>query len=359
MSRKSYIISLLFIVSTLTLNSCGSQLHVPDATPFSTNTLISTDTPEPTSTTTETPSPTATKTKTHTITPTPIHPLDKLVMHKADTEILYNWFSYVPRGLNKDETIYIWVTSATTMPTDDYENATSQIRDWLSYVTDIPDQYNYVLLTPVIPRPQTNHIYVIAYNRAVFLNNTPAMYQRPDMQLNLMVDKLTSILQQDGYYPGEKVFLDGYSAGCMFAQRYALLHPDRLMAVAGGQCGGSITLADTNYAWPVGIQDFEQLTGEQFNFSEYEELPQFYYIGSLDNNNSAVLFGNPDVYTDAQIMNLYGLFGREDPERLENQVQHLNSLGYTNVQFKLYPAIQHVITPQMIKDTFNFFENYR
>ena len=163
---------------------------------------------------------------------------------------------------------------------------------------------------------------------------------------------LISMLRHDGYNVADKVFMDGYSAGGMFAQRYALLHPERLMAVAGGQCGGSITVPDVNYDWPVGIRDFEDLTGVPFNQATYEKLPQLYYIGDLDNKNSTAHIGNPDVFTDAQIMSLFNLFGEEDPERLQNQVIHLKTLGYTNVYFKLYPGIRHEVTKQMIEEVF-------
>jgi pimeloyl-ACP methyl ester carboxylesterase len=210
-----------------------------------------------------------------------------------------------------------------------------------------------------IPRPNTNHIYVIAYNRKVFLDQTPDMYQRPDLQLNNIIDKLTATLRQDGYDIADKVFMDGYSAGGMFTQRYALLHPDRLMAVAGGQCGGSLTVPDMAYDWPVGIRDFEKLTGSAFNENEYRKLPQLYYIGDLDNMNSTAHLGNPDVFTDAQIMTLFRLYGKEDPERLQNQVNQMNDLGFTNVFFTRYPGIKHEYTTQMIATLFQFFEEYR
>jgi len=244
------------------------------------------------------------------------------------------------------------------MPSDDYEAITDQIGSNMGW-TDIANTYKFVLLTPVIPRPKTNHIYVIAYNRKVFLTTTPAMYQRPDLELNKMIDKLTTILRQDGYNVADKVFMDGYSAGGMFAQRYALLHPERLMAIAGGQCGGSLTVPDMAYDWPIGIRDFEKLTGDAFNDTDYRLIPQLFYIGDLDNKNSTVELGNPDVFTNDQIMTLFNVFGREDPKRLQTQVDHINTLGFTNVFFNLYPGIKHEITNQMIEDTFKFFEKYR
>jgi hypothetical protein len=362
--KKKIIVFLVFLliacnstpVSTPTTGSL-IQINNETITPVSTSTtaFIQTNTPIPSKTPTIYSSPVY----THTPAPTLTHPRGKLILHAANDDILYNWFSYVPMYISRDKKVHIWVTSETTMPMNDYEKLTDQIRSAAEFEAAIADKYNYVLLTLAIPRPETNHIYVIAYNRKVFLPATLPVYQRPDLELNKMIDQLIDILRQDRYDVEEKVFIDGYSAGCMFAQRYALLHPDRLIALAGGQCGGSLTLPDPNYDWPVGIQDYEQLTSSIFDDVEYKKLPQLFYIGDLDNKNSTVQVGNTDVFSYSQILTLFSNFGEQDPQRLENQVKQMNLLGFSNVYFKLYPGVGHEYNDQMINDTFEFFDKFR
>ncbi|MHC1782584.1 MAG: hypothetical protein AB9891_07470 [Anaerolineaceae bacterium] len=338
----------LLVMICILLHACtGTPMNATSISP-----LIPMVTAISSPTVTITPLP---PTSTPKITPTPVHPLGKVEIHPADEEILYDWFSYVPGELNKNEKVYIWITSETSMPLDDYEEISKRASSFAHHEVLFAEEYNYVLLTLAIPRPKTNHIYVIAYNPRVFLDQTPAMYQRPDLQLNKMIAHLSNLLRADGYDVSEKVFIDGYSAGCMFAQRYAILNPEGVKAVAGGQCGGSLTLPDPKYNWPVGIRDFEKLTGKTFNETAYREIPQFFYIGDLDINNSTAHIGNVDVFTEGQINILFSLFGNQDPVRIGNQVKYMNEMGYTNVYFTLYPGVKHEMTKQMRRDSFDFF----
>jgi len=365
MRKLFYVFILLqFAVACSSISGIPKDGTIPVmSTTSALKTASPTSTISPTKTELSTPTPSITliPTDTPTKTSTPIHPVGKLVPHAANNEIIYNWFSYIPKDINKDEIVYIWVTSATTMPNDDYNEITSNIEQWARQLTYFADEHKFVLLTLAIPRPlNPEHIYVIAFYRKVFLPSTSPLYQSPDLVLNRMIENLIATLRQDGYSNvSDKVFMDGYSAGAMFAQRYALLHPDRLMAIAAGQCGGSFTAPDIAYDWPIGIKDIEKLSGFKFKENEYRKLPQLIYIGEQDTNNSTVLFGNPDVFTEAQIMKLFNLFGRDDPERLQSQVEHTNKLGFTNVFFKLYPGITHVFTDRMVEDTFEFFDEYR
>ena len=104
--------------------------------------------------------------------------------------------------------------------------------------------------------------------------------QRPDLKVNLMIDELIRMLRADGYNVDDKVFIHDFSAGAMFAQRYCLLHPERVHAIAAGSCDGSLTVPGSNYNgtdmdWAVGINDFQSLLGYSFNMSDYQQVPQF------------------------------------------------------------------------------------
>ena len=299
-----------------------------------------------------------------TQTPEPITP-GKLLLHFADESIVYNWFTYVPKNLNKSKPTYIWISGLHgNLVTDDYNQITEESRSQAEGRTWLADDHQYILLVPVIPRPQTDYVYVVAFSWKVFLESTPHFLQRPDEKINLMIDKFTFDLRSDGYFIQDKVFIDGYSAGAMFSQRYTLLHPDRVQAAAAGQCGGAMTLPESIYnetilEWPVGVSDLNILAGFNFDKTSFVQVPQFIYIGDKDDTNST-LRGTGELWrTQSQIDFLNNTFGNTDPIRLENQVNYLNNLGYTNILFKMYPGIGHQIIPEMVNDTMAFFNAYK
>ena len=169
-------------------------------------------------------------------------------------------------------------------------------------------------------------------------------------------------LRNSGYNVQDKVYIDGFSAGAMFTQRYALLHPERIQALAAGQCGGAMTLPESIYDsipmnWPVGVNDFKSLVGYKFDQEAYRQVPQYIYIGDQDNNTT--LFWVSDYNevwrSPGQIYFLKSTFGDTDPIRLQNQVSYLNNLGYINITFELYPGIGHQLTGDMLNDVFAFF----
>jgi pimeloyl-ACP methyl ester carboxylesterase len=286
-----------------------------------------------------------------------------LTFHDADATIAYNWFTYVPETISKTERSYIWITGLHgNLITDNYDEITAESQQQADWKTSLADEHKFIMLVPVIPRPATNHVYAVAFDWKVFLDSTDPFCQRPDLKVNLMIDQFISDLRNDGYNVDDKVFVDGFSAGAMFAQRYALLHPERVHAIAAGQCGGAMTLPESVYTdtiatqmdWPVGVYDFSPLVGYEFDQDAYRQVAQFIYIGDQDTTNST-LWGPGELWrTQSQIDFLNSTFGYTDPVRLENQASYLVGLDY-DVTFKLYPGIGHQFTSEMINDTFSFF----
>jgi len=288
-----------------------------------------------------------------------------LVFHEADGTIAYNWFTYIPPTISKTEHSYILIAGVhSAIPTDDYDEITQESRSSAEGNMWWANEHKYILLTPVIPcKDFASNAYVVAFSWQVFLDSTDPFYQRPDFKVNLMIDKLVSDLRNEGYHVDEKVFIEGFSAGGMFAQRYALLHPERVQAIAAGAPGGAITLAESSYNgtqmdWPVGVNDFSSLVGYEFNQSAYQQVPQFMYIGDQDTNSTLCCPGHL-WRTQSQIDFLENTFGDTPPVILENQVNYLNDIGYNNIIFKKYPGIGHEHTEEMREDSFAFFSDFR
>jgi pimeloyl-ACP methyl ester carboxylesterase len=280
--------------------------------------------------------------------------------HPADVTIPYDWFSYVPGTVSKSSLSYIWVTAEGGNV--DYNANSTAVRSMIEANVQMAESNRFVLLFASIPR--VDEIYAVAFDKQTFAGTTDPFSQRPDLKVNQMIDKLLSELGQAGYNPHPKVFVEGYSNGGMFAQRYSLLHPERAQAVAGGQCGGFLTFPESAYNttvmdWAIGINDVDALTGSAFNQDAFKNVPHFIYIGDQDNNNSHFLHPNPEgFWSQDQIDFINNIFGDSDPVRLENQCNYLVNAGY-DFEFKVYPNVGHVITNQMRIDVILFFDQFR
>ena len=335
------------------------------ATPMPVPTATFTPTLTPTAANTPAPTNTATPTMTPTTTPTPVHPLGRLIFHEADETIDYDWFTYVPENLDREGLNYILITSLHgNIHSPNYEDVTEESRKLTEWRLSWARNEGLILLVPIIPKYYEYQ--PVDFDLTCFYDSTDPFYRRPDLRVNLMIDSLIDALRADAYNVSEKVLIEGFSSGGMFAQRYALLHPERVQAIAAGQCGGTFTLPESSYDggemnWPVGINDFYSLVGYEFNRDAYMQVHQFIFIGDQDTEATTLwLPGSQKLWrSQAQIDFLKSTFGDTDPVRLENQVNYLNNLRYDNITFKMYAGVGHTYTDGMIDDLLAFFRAHR
>lgn len=226
----------------------------------------------------------------------------------------------------------------------------------------------YILLVPAIPRKPEPHVYTAGFDLQSLLPSTDPFYRTADVKVNSMIDTITRELRSDGYDVASKVFIAGFSVGGMFGQRYTLLHPERVRAIAAGHCGGNFTLPESTYNgvelnWPVGVNNLESLVGYEFDRVSYTQVPQFIYIGDADTENTIVWprsWGPKYMWQSVgQLDFLDETFGDTDPVRLANQIKYLNGLGYSNITFKLYAGVGHSNTDSMSRDVLAFFRAHR
>ncbi len=286
-----------------------------------------------------------------------------VVLHPADAAIRYAWFTYIPPRLRPGQRVTIWVTGLHgNLFTDDYAAVIEESRGMALSRAARAEEHGLAMLVPVIPRPRTNAVYAVAFAPEVFRDSPDSPVFRPDLKLDAMIDAFTAELRRRGYEVRPRVLLEGFSAGAMFAQRYALLHPERVLALAAGQCGGALTLpferlpgGDTSRLdWPVGIADYAALVGRQFNDGAYCRVAQFVFIGSEDTARSTLVRVGELWRTQEQVNLLLRVFGRTDPERLEAQARLLRTASY-DVTFRRYPGLGHGMTPQVWADVMAFY----
>ena len=113
-------------------------------------------------------------------------------------------------------------------------------------------------------------------------------YPRVDLQIIATINNAKNkIKQETGRNVADKIFLNGYSSSGVFAQRFALIHPEIVGRVLIGGASGSIPIPTTNFDYPLGIKDFRDLFGIDFNEGEYRKIQFAYYVGELEANTPA------------------------------------------------------------------------
>jgi pimeloyl-ACP methyl ester carboxylesterase len=162
------------------------------------------------------------------------------------------------------------------------------------------------------------------------------------LQLIAMIDTARAELAKDNIQTDEKIFIQGFSASGMFANRFTILHPDRVKAATIGSPGGwpIAPIADFNgelLNYPAGVADLESLTGVPFDSAAYNSIPQLIYMGSTDDNDS---LDETDGWDESDSQQVHQLFGADPLSRWDDAEAIYLAEG-ANVQFLLVDGAGH------------------
>lgn len=277
----------------------------------------------------------------------------EVITHESNESTGFSWFSYIPNSITKDEEAYILIEASYLEECDQEktgENALQCIKGFIPYA----ESNRYVLLTPAFYQRCVNpdiDEWICHFPSYIFTISSSVFY-RIDLKLTAMIDELSDQLNKSGYNIQNKVFLMGFSCGGHIANRYSLLHPERVMAFSAGGLGGQLTLPEKYYNgykvnWVWGLYDYESLTGEPFKKDLYLELPHYIYMGDQD------LYDSHLTGTKWK-----SIFGGDIVTAVRNQCLFEKEHGY-NVTYKEYQGVGHEYNQEMIQDTFDFFEEVR
>lgn len=204
------------------------------------------------------------------------------------------YFLYVPRRLAVDAqgTGMVLVQPNNSGVTSNDPGV--HVRDawWTGFERQrIADELGTPLLVPTFPRSATNwRVYTHALDRDTLTTRVPEL-ARLDLQLLAMVDDARVRLAQAGTPVAPHILIQGFSASGMFANRFTVLHPERVRAAAIGSPGGwpvaPVPEADgMALGYPAGVADLQALTGRAFDAAAFARVPQLVYMGATDDNDS-------------------------------------------------------------------------
>lgn len=230
-----------------------------------------------------------------------------------------NYILFIPKGTPLNKKTFLLVEPNNTGKLSDSMEVHTEHAIYLATVSsvgnNISTELKIPLLVPVFPRPASKpYTYTHALDRDVMLEKSPDLL-RLDLQLISMMEDAKIVLKNLQIETEEKVLMNGFSASATFTNRFSFMHPEKVYALAMGGFNGELMLpmneingAKLNY--PLGINDFKKLFKLNFNLEEYKLIPQYIYMGKLDDND-AVQYDDAYSLKERKIIN----------EQIADQVQ--------------------------------------
>lgn len=287
---------------------------------------------------------------------------DSLIIVPKNPEkgFYHDYILFVPKGTPLKKNIFLLVEPNNTGKTSDRIEVHKQYAIDLASVrsvgNNVSTELKIPLLVPVFPRPAAQPLmYTHALDRDIMLERAPLL-TRIDLQLIEMINDARDILLSLDILVDTKFFMNGFSASATFTNRFSLIHPDKIKALAIGGFNGKLMLPQNEINnikldYPIGTNDFKKITGDNFNIEAFRKIPQFIYMGKSDEND-AVQFD--DAYNDNERKIINDNIGSNVQERyLECQKIYLKNNFYAT--FKTYENVGHWTTSAVNLDVIKFF----
>lgn len=284
-----------------------------------------------------------------------------IVIEKNPSNLFFNdYILFIPKGTKLSSKTFLLVEPNNTGRPSDSIGVHKKLAIDLASVSSVGNNISTALriplLVPVFPRPASKSlIYTHALDRDVMLEKSNEL-KRLDLQLLAMINDAKNILKILTIEIGDKIFMSGFSASATFINRFSFLHPDKIHALAIGGFNGELLFPQNEINgvklnYPIGINDFEKLFKQKFDFNAYKSIPQFIYMGELDDND-AVQYDDAYSKKERKIIN-DNIAATVQKRYLECQKVYLKA--NINASFKTYEKVGHSTTSNMNLEVIKFF----
>lgn len=267
-----------------------------------------------------------------------------------------------------------------------------QLKGMVEIIDDAP------ILIPFTPDVRGGIPYYQQLSRECFQKSNNGKYEinypRIDLQIiNTINNAKRKIKQETGKNVADKIFLSGYSSSGVFAQRFALIHPEIVGRLLVGGASGTIPLPTTDFEYPLGTKDFRELFGSDFNEDEYKKIQFAYYVGELEaktpswefdidgepieRDKNGQILNNNQIIPPMHDMSFYPrsidskrgknqrqILGEDLSQRHKNCIEYYEKNGY-KITSKIYRGAEHKgifgksnpSSEILLKDITLFYEN--
>lgn len=287
---------------------------------------------------------------------------DSLLIIKKDINKGFqnDYILFIPKETPINKKIVLLVEPNNTGKTSDsieiHKESAINLATVSSVGNNVATMLKIPLLVPIFPRPSSQElIYTHALDRDVILDNSQEL-KRLDLQLLEMIKDAKNILSSLNIKVDNKIFMNGFSASATFTNRFAFIHPEKIKALAIGGFNGELMLPEKKinqlkFDYPLGIHDFSKLFNKNFDINQFKSIPQFIYMGKLDDND-AVQFD--DAYNDIE-RNLINSNLGIDVQNRYLKCQEIYKNNNVNATFITYDNVGHWTTSEMNLEVIKFF----
>ncbi|MDE0401341.1 MAG: sigma-70 family RNA polymerase sigma factor [Candidatus Poribacteria bacterium] len=286
----------------------------------------------------------------------------------------FPYYLFIPQGIDLNKPVHLLVEPCNTgvsRTRKSLDRKTKALAE-ASHATIIAKRLKVPLLVPVFPRPGAEQwlvpvssrpgaerweTYTHALDRDTLLIRDGDL-KRIDLQLINMIAHAQRLLRHNNMKVNEKVFMNGFSASGTFTNRFAILHPTIVRAVATGGINSIPTFPTERWdgvtmRYPVGIADVKEIAGIEFNGAAYKRVSQYIYMGALDDNDTVPYRDAYDAVDADLVKSLIG--AKMMPDRWDMSQLIYKALEIP-AQFVTYENTGHQIKSEMIDDIVAFFK---
>jgi hypothetical protein len=287
---------------------------------------------------------------------------DSIIIIPADPSggFQHAYILFIPKGTALNHKTFLLVEPNNTgIVTDDikvHKEHAIRLASVSSVGNNISTELHIPLLVPIFPRPLSDSlVYTHALDRDVMLEKSGPL-KRLDLQLLNMIRDAKAVLKKMNVHVNDKVFMHGFSASGSFTNRFSFLHPGAIQALAIGGFNGELMLPEQSVDgqalnYPLGIHDTKKLTGKSFDSTAYNRIPQYIYLGRLDDND-AVQYD--DAYNEAERKLINEHLGAHVQERYL-ACQDIYRQHHIPAIFASYDGVGHWTTSAVNLDVIRFF----
>jgi hypothetical protein len=287
---------------------------------------------------------------------------DSLIIVAMNPEkgFYHDYILFIPKGTPLNKKTFLLVEPNNTGKITDSIEVHKKYAVDLASVSSVGNnastELKIPLLVPVFPRPESQPLmYTHALDRDVMLEKTPGL-KRLDLQLLAMISDAGNVLKSMNIPVEPKFFMNGFSASATFTNRFSFIHPDKIKALAIGGFNGKLMIPQNKINgvklnYPIGTNDFPELFGDSFDLDAYRQVPQFIYMGALDDND-AVQFD--DAYTEQERKIINENIGSNVQGRFL-ECQKIYAKKKINAAFKTYENVGHWTTSEVNLEVIKFF----
>ena len=282
----------------------------------------------------------------------------EVVEHVPTSTNPYYFYTYFPQSAleKRDITLLVWGHGSGDKDwegsMDSYKEGASKTLKNLKYYFE-----KYKLPGLIVAVPNSFGVESHKLTQQTF-TTTNELFRRPDLKVvDAIWNQYIPFLRSLGFNVDENIYMMGFSGPGIFSYRFSIIHPEHIRAVWMG--GGTVfplvvnSCEGTTIDWPVGINNFKQLTGEDFDFEAFKKIYFYVERGELDTNSVNTL----GYLTQDQLDFINKYFGKTENEIDKNATNCLKTLGI-NISYHEYPGLIHEVSSQMWEDAFAFLTNH-